>query len=616
MRFWLLDVASEVENGRPFIWLWCKDESLSTWVVKQRYTPSFYLIGRIEAAAQKLKSSGVRFERCSKKVRGKPIQALKVYVDAEDLEKAASRLLRGLNGVEAYEEDLRSSIKYLLESGLRPCGWIEVEGENVQKLNGISFVKPKSIKRLEHAPPPNLTAVAIDPIFFAEYGSPTPDRDPVRLISLYFSDGFRVQLEGEEREIFEKLIKIIRERDPDVVVGFGLNKAQWNYLCERAERLGMRLAVGRLGSEPRTSVYGHVSIRGRLNIDLEDMARDVPELTVETLEEFVNYLGIKKEFDSVDEYELAERWRSDKDLVKRYSMQRAEAIMDAYEAVKDFIFSLSELTGMPADRNNNIIRKAVVIDRFIRPLGRLLTNGVKHPIDLVQVDVRRQWAERASLRNPDSARGSNDLFDQSEHLSILNTFGNETQKLGMLDRIEILRQIHIHHVRHPPHHTPPDFGQCTMRGPSGAISIRIMTKVGLEDGFEDQLDSALHHAVADAGNLKRPDLAVFLGNIHPAVLLGGIRASDQLLPDILEKSFSARGFDGLKCDAVDPRCAAVPHGQPVGLMKRFHLRDMHKDSPKPMRLVGLRLTVYPPPQILQTYGRLCHSVPASPWGRE
>ena len=349
MRFWLLDVASEVENGRPFIWLWCKDESLSTWVVKQRYTPSFYLIGRIEAAAQKLKSSGVRFERCSKKVRGKPIQALKVYVDAEDLEKAASRLLRGLNGVEAYEEDLRSSIKYLLESGLRPCGWIEVEGENVQKLNGISFVKPKSIKRLEHAPPPNLTAVAIDPIFFAEYGSPTPDRDPVRLISLYFSDGFRVQLEGEEREIFEKLIKIIRERDPDVVVGFGLNKAQWNYLCERAERLGMRLAVGRLGSEPRTSVYGHVSIRGRLNIDLEDMARDVPELTVETLEEFVNYLGIKKEFDSVDEYELAERWRSDKDLVKRYSMQRAEAIMDAYEAVKDFIFCLSELTGMPAD---------------------------------------------------------------------------------------------------------------------------------------------------------------------------------------------------------------------------------------------------------------------------
>ena len=70
MRFWLLDVASEAEGGKSFIWLWCKGEDLSTWVVKQRYTPSFYLIGRIEAAAQKLKSSGVRFERCSRRVRG------------------------------------------------------------------------------------------------------------------------------------------------------------------------------------------------------------------------------------------------------------------------------------------------------------------------------------------------------------------------------------------------------------------------------------------------------------------------------------------------------------------------------------------------------------------
>ena len=92
-----------------------------------------------------------------------------------------------------------------------------------------------------------------------------------------------------------------------------------------------------------------MSLRGRINIDLEEMARDIPELTVETLEEFVSYLGIEQEFDVVEEYELAEQWREDPEQVKRYSMQRAEALLKAYEALRDFIFSLSELTGMPAD---------------------------------------------------------------------------------------------------------------------------------------------------------------------------------------------------------------------------------------------------------------------------
>lgn len=82
---------------------------------------------------------------------------------------------------------------------------------------------------------------------------------------------------------------------------------------------------------------------------MEDMARDIPELTVETLEEFVEYLGISRSFDTIEEYELAEQWRRNEALVKRYSAQRAEAMLEAYEALRDFIFSLSELTGMPAD---------------------------------------------------------------------------------------------------------------------------------------------------------------------------------------------------------------------------------------------------------------------------
>src|SRR5215467_12871464 len=37
---------------------------------------------------------------------------------------------------------------------------------------------------------------------------------------------------------------------------------------------------------------------------------------------------------------------------------------------------------------------------------------------------------------------------------------------------------------------------------------------------------------------------------------------------------------------------------------------MHVQSPEPPGWFGLRLAVYPPPQVLQTNGRLCHFTPA------
>jgi len=345
-RVWLLDVA----EGEGFeILLWCKAEDSSIKLAKLSYTPSFYLVGNLDRAQRYLGSEAVRFERCRRRVRGAVVDALKVYSPAEDQEEYAEKLVKRLGGVEAYEADLRPSIKFLLDSGLKPSSWIEVDGEPAGSMNQVEVIELRSFKQLEHAPPPSLLAMSINPIYFSERGSPSPERDPVRLISICFSDGESYQLDGPEAEILGGLLEIVERKDPDVIVGFGLNRGQWDYLAKRAELSGLKLKIGRLGSEPRTSVYGHISIRGRLNIDLEDMARDIPELTVETLEEFIGYLGIERRLVVIEEHELAEAWSRDPDLVKRYSMQRAEAILEAYKAVKDFIFSLSELTQMPAD---------------------------------------------------------------------------------------------------------------------------------------------------------------------------------------------------------------------------------------------------------------------------
>lgn len=350
LKLWLLDVTSEQETAGQFLWLWCKGEDGATWVIKQGYVPSFYLVGDLRKAEPALKAENLKWEYCERQIRGRPVEAVRVYVERGDLEKVAEKLAKRIaEEVDIYEEDIRPAAKYLLETGVKPCSWIEVEGEYAGEEEGVRFLRAEAIRILDPSPPPKLSVAAVDFVFFAEKGSARPERDPIRLISVYFNDGEKHQFEGDEAEIINSFINVIKRKDPDVVVGFGLNRVQWGYFEERARRIGVKPLIGRLGAEPRTSLHGHVSIRGRLNIDLEDMARDIPELTVETLEEFINHLGIKIPLDTIGEYELADKWVEDIEAVRRYSMQRADAILNAYEAVKDFVFSLSDLTSMPAD---------------------------------------------------------------------------------------------------------------------------------------------------------------------------------------------------------------------------------------------------------------------------
>ena len=52
-----------------------------------------------------------------------------------------------------------------------------------------------------------------------------------------------------------------------------------------------------------------------------------------------------------------------------------------------------------ADGDDTIISEPVIVDGLIAPLCRLAARRVEEPVDLVQIDVRRQWTERSPLRD-------------------------------------------------------------------------------------------------------------------------------------------------------------------------------------------------------------------------
>src|SRR5437879_13488672 len=100
----------------------------------------------------------------------------------------------------------------------------------------------------------------------------------------------------------------------------------------------------------------------------------------------------------------------------------------------------------------------------------------------------------------------------------------------MLNLVEVARQIQINDCRHAPQHTPPDFRQCAVWRPLRSKSIGVGAEIRLEDSFQDQLHCALHHAVADARNLKRSDFAISLRDLYPAVRHGLVAVCYEVLP--------------------------------------------------------------------------------------
>lgn len=355
LAFWVLDVATEVEGEEPLIWIWGVREDGSKIIVKDRFKPEFYVAGRTPEAiasciesAKELPILGVGI--VEKKLFGKPIKVVRVVSLTDEMDDLAKKVKKICGAEEVYEADVRMSSQFLLRKKVRPSSWVEVEAEEVGAVDGMPAYEAKGeYSRVDRVDIPKLKVLAFDAFYLSERGTPKPEENPVIVISAVTDAGDEVQFTGDEKELLESFVEFVRKYDPDVVVGFGTNRRHIPYLVERCRRLGITFSIGRLGAEPRTSVYGHQSVQGRINIDLFDLAEETPEVKLETLEEYSAYLGLPMKYDVVEEHELPTVWKENRSAVLKYSMQRAKGIMEVYKAVADFIFSLSEITALPAD---------------------------------------------------------------------------------------------------------------------------------------------------------------------------------------------------------------------------------------------------------------------------
>ncbi len=102
------------------------------------------------------------------------------------------------------------------------------------------------------------------------------------------------------------------------------------------------------------------------------------------------------------------------------------------------------------------------------------------------------------------------------------------------------------------------------------------TEVRLEDGFKDKLQRSLHHAVADARDLKYPDFSVLLGDIYPAVRLGFIPASEKVVSYLRKERVETLRLDVLKRLTIETGSTSIPLGDAIVCLATSFARNSER----------------------------------------
>jgi len=371
IAFWLLDVNYEVKNNTPEVWLWGIDDSgKRVLFIDRNFLAYFYVVVEegfhsaivVEEIKKGQYSLIAKLEIVERKFFGKPVNAVKVYCKDPDVIPKYAKAFRKLEGVkDCLEDDIRYSMRYLIDNNVVPCGWHEIDATEEVNEMGVQVDKVYAAKSypklLEKAEVPQLRILGFSTICYSREGSPKPERNPIIIISVATNRGEEKQFLADEnrndKPVLEAFMSYMQNLDLDIIVGYGVNGQDWPYLKERCKKLGLRLHVDRAGTEPHTSIYGHVSITGRANIDLLDYAGEFPEVKVKTLENLADFLGVMKIENRtlIEDVDFADYWddKEKREILKKFFMDNTRCVMGIAEAVLDFGMQLSNLVGLPLD---------------------------------------------------------------------------------------------------------------------------------------------------------------------------------------------------------------------------------------------------------------------------
>jgi DNA polymerase I len=373
IAFWLLDINYEVRENGPEIWLWGVDEKgHRVLIIDRNFLPYFDLVLDKEHDSKSVittinsKSTGEfadvkKLEEMKHTFFGKPVDAVRVFCRSPDDTTRYAKAMEKIAGVkQALEDEIRYPVHYLIDNQVSPCSWHEIEVEETKNLLNaqvdISCLAKTPPKLIEKVEVPKLRILGFSTIPYSKKGAPRPEINPVIIITATTNTGTEKQFvarNSSDKQVIKEFTEYVREFDPDILVGYGTNRQDWTYLIKRCKKLGVKLLVDRANTEPHMSVYGHVSVTGRVNVDFFDFSDELQEVKVKTLENIADFLGIMKleKRIIIEDIDVPSYWEDNKKRpnLLQFSKENTQSIMGISDSMLDFAMQLSSLVGMPLD---------------------------------------------------------------------------------------------------------------------------------------------------------------------------------------------------------------------------------------------------------------------------
>jgi DNA polymerase elongation subunit (family B) len=186
------------------------------------------------------------------------------------------------------------------------------------------------------------------------------------IVALHDNRGWHRVLDsraGGERALLEEAVRVVRERDPDVIEGHNLYSFDLPYLAARCRRHGVPLALGRDGSEPRffpsamrfaerSVEFDAAEIAGRHVVDtlFQVMSFDVfkRDLPAYNLKAAARYFGFAPEGRTyVEGGDVARVWKEDPEKLVAYALDDVIETERLARHLSGSTFYLAQMVPMP-----------------------------------------------------------------------------------------------------------------------------------------------------------------------------------------------------------------------------------------------------------------------------
>ncbi len=374
----ILDIDYVTFEEKPVIRLFSKDGDKNIVLIDDTFEPYLYVMSdNLDECKSEIEDNidVVKVETVTKKDFQVETQFLKVtFKHPQDLAKNRDALRDLENVIQIREFDIPFYRRYLMDRDVIPMTEVVAVGEEVDSFLNLDSEKQdvtiikltQNLKRVEENPQ-KFRILSFDLEVRNPHGMPNSDEDEIIMIGVASNFGVNqvistktnsdsrddfVNQVSSEREMIQEFVKIIKENNIDIIVGYNSDNFDFPYLKDRAKLLGVDLDIGMDGSDVKYIRRGYAnaaSFKGLIHVDLYLVMRRYMSLERYTLERVYYELFGEEKIDVPGEriWEFWDNGGDELDNLFDYSLDDVVSTLKIAEQTLPLNLELTRIIGQP-----------------------------------------------------------------------------------------------------------------------------------------------------------------------------------------------------------------------------------------------------------------------------